>query len=633
MKRNKKFLKYFISNKEGIAVLQVLIAAAMVAVVSVGIVQTMKTSTQMTKKVAQDFEVKRIVNNMESILKDSSVCRSTFYGMQPAGKGLDFGGGAQSITAIVLRNNIDSINTWEGATSDIDASEYSAHRALPIKSTFLRADCPETGTPPDYPEQAPCIIGKGTASMVLVKSINILAYESTHPQAGMANSPFKNETNQATVELVVKKGIAIGKDVGTLSASDKEKLTAVSFGSLEIPVRFPILVSLDTRGRITSCAVQLKNYFDQICEDMFDGVVDKTGNLKCKNITLYNVTSPSTPTALVSDGDLKILAQAPHGALPIVQRGDQIVTKRVVVGTDPLGTTNAGSIGIGGDATIKGDVTLTNGQVYFGPLSGTPPLGQKTKMQATVDRELIISGVGGPSSTAEGVLKLGSGTLIQGKNSRVGINNTNPSVTLDVTGTAGTSGNLTVNGNTYAKAQLLIGDTVKATFKIVGGKLVITGANVEIVSGKNDQWETSQTSTSLYQDLAAKRGWVWRLFQTRLGSTDAKNGVIDAILNAGGSAALGDLRSQVCAKMRRGSGITASWNGTTCDLTVNALCGVNQGLYGFDANGNKLCRNESLANQVCPANSVVTGISPTGTAVCTNIDSIIQTAVEAKLNQ
>src|SRR5574343_422531 len=125
MKKNNSFPKNFIDNNNGVAIFQVLIAAAMVAVVSMGIMQTMKTSSQIAKKAAQDFEVKRIVYNLESILKDSSVCRSTFYGMQPAGKGLDFNGGPQIIDSIILRNNIDSINTWEGATSDIDATEYN----------------------------------------------------------------------------------------------------------------------------------------------------------------------------------------------------------------------------------------------------------------------------------------------------------------------------------------------------------------------------------------------------------------------------------------------------------------------------------------------------------------------------
>jgi hypothetical protein len=127
------FLKFFLKNQNGISVVQVIIASGMVSVVGLGIIQTMKTSTKMTKKAAQDFEVNRIMSKMESVLRDSSVCKSTFFGLSPIGLGTNYAGSTQDIKLIALKDNIDTINTWEGATSDIDINEHNSFLSLPIR--------------------------------------------------------------------------------------------------------------------------------------------------------------------------------------------------------------------------------------------------------------------------------------------------------------------------------------------------------------------------------------------------------------------------------------------------------------------------------------------------------------------
>jgi hypothetical protein len=468
--------------------------------------------------------------------------------------------------------------------------------------------------------------------MILVKKIRVLAYEKTHPNSGKARTPYSNDLNTATVEFTIKKGISIGKELSSLSNLEKQKLKELSFGNLEIPVRFPILVSLDGNGKITNCAFQLKNYFDEVCEEMLDGLVDKKGSLNCKNITLYKTTSPATPTALISDGDFEIKSQVPHGLHPITQSGDLEVRNRVQVGDFLFGPTTSGSLELGAYGTVKGNTTINSGSVYFGDLSGSSPVGQKVKLDSPNDGELEISGVGGPSTPAEGRLKLGTNNFLQGKNARLGLNSNDPTATLDVNGETRYSNDLRVEKNTAGKAEFIIGDTVKATFKIVGGKLQITGANVEIYD-RNNQWSSSeQLTSSFYKDYVAKRGWVWRLFDTRLGSVDAKNGVVDAILDLGGNQALVNLRSKVCGRIRRGSSISSSWNGSTCDITLNTLCGSNQALYGFSSTGHKRCRTVSVINSSCPEGYVVTGVNTDGRVRCTDISATIREAVQVRLS-
>ncbi|RLA67857.1 MAG: hypothetical protein DRQ88_00925, partial [Epsilonproteobacteria bacterium] len=546
MEVKKKFL-----GQEGVSLIIVIAAMGMVGAVSLGVMQAFKSSTKISKRASQELEFQRFAYRLESLLRDSEICRSTFLGMSPIGKGTDFNGGPQNIPALIKRKDLDTINIWKGTSADIDSDEYASFEALPVKNTYIKADCPEVGTAPGFPEQRPCLLGAGSPAAILIRSIKILAHETSHPLAGKEKSPYKNDPNQATVEVWARRSIAMGKDLNSMSREDKSKLVQISIGTLEFPLRIPITVSLDSNNRITNCASTLKDYFDVACKDLFEGVLDTAGNLKCKNLTIYpDPTSTSPTVSLTTEGDLDIQVQAAHGMGSPTQLGDQVVMGNLIVGSDAGGPSSNGDANIGDTFTNKDDVTITNGALSFGDLAA-----KDVQMNAGVTKELIISGIPGGSDSSQGRLFLGNSPVMHGQNSRLGIGNAAPAYTLDVTGTGRFSQNTIVDQNLNARAKVQIGDTVKATFEIKNGKLVLTGVDFEINSANNRNWSAGDqtTSSASNRDLMATRWWAKKLFDTRLGTVDAIDGVMDKILDTGGVPALTDLRQKVCARFKRGN--------------------------------------------------------------------------------
>jgi hypothetical protein len=608
-------------GQEGVSLIMVIGAMAMVGAVSVGVMQAFKSSTKLSKRASQELQFQRFAYRIESLLRDSEICRSTFYGVNPLGNGTDFFGGQQDIPAMVKRKDLETIKNWEGATPDIDGDEYTALQALPIENTYFRADCPEVGSGPNFPQQRPCLLGAGTPSALLIRSIKLLAYENTHSTAGRPKSAYKNDLNQATVEIIARRSIAMGKDLGSMSEKDKAKLAQVSLGSLEFPLRIPITVSLDSNNRITSCVSTQKDYFDVVCKDLFEGILDTTGNLKCKNLTIYPDTASSSPTiSLTTEGDLDIQIQASHGSGPPTQLGSQSIDGSLRVGNNAGGPAGNGDVNFGDTFTNKDDVTITNGNLSFGPLGG-----KEVQIDDGVAKELVISGTPGGTDASQGRLFLGNSPVMHGHTNRLGIGNASPAYTLDVTGDGRVTENTVVDQDLNARAKVEIGNTVKASFEIINGKLVLTGVDFEINSANNRNWSSGdQTNTSASNmDLMGTRWWAKQLFNTRLGSVDALDGVMDKILDTGGVPALTDLRQKVCAKMRRRS-VISTWTGSGCVLTYNAKCtGSRQVMYGWNSAGTPLCRNIQPISGNCPSNQALTGITANGTRVCENFDSAI----------
>ncbi|MDH5580746.1 MAG: hypothetical protein OEY33_02490, partial [Bdellovibrionales bacterium] len=76
-------LKRKLLSEDGVSILQVLMVAGVVSVISLGVVNIMKLSTKVAKRSSEDFEIERAQYFIESLFRDSKTCRSTLFNKNP----------------------------------------------------------------------------------------------------------------------------------------------------------------------------------------------------------------------------------------------------------------------------------------------------------------------------------------------------------------------------------------------------------------------------------------------------------------------------------------------------------------------------------------------------------------------
>src|SRR6516164_3859373 len=73
--------------RKGFALMEVMIAAGLLAVVSMGVIQLTKMMAKSSKSQAQKFEFSNLETQIQSILRDEYSCAANFNGINPSGDG------------------------------------------------------------------------------------------------------------------------------------------------------------------------------------------------------------------------------------------------------------------------------------------------------------------------------------------------------------------------------------------------------------------------------------------------------------------------------------------------------------------------------------------------------------------
>jgi hypothetical protein len=620
-------LKRKLLSEDGVSILQVLMVAGVVSVISLGVVNIMKLSTKVAKRSSEDFEIERAQYFIESLFRDSKTCRSTLFNKNPT---LEDG---DNVNEIINLTGIEDVKVYidkndpPDDTDDIDAHENTEYEDLyndpNKKKVLLKLDCPKTGKLEDL---KPCTWGTGTSSRIFFTDMRVVAY-------GNSNAPYFNAPDQASLEYTIIRGGLIGKsfmDANEKSLTQKEKEQRLraqqqSLGAAKIKRRIQLSLSLDSNKKITNCVTELKDYFDEACEDLLQGKIDKSGNLKCKNVFLFpRNESPENP-AITSNGKMEIQGSLFNKKFtnpteePLQKYTSAADTNGVFnLGDLPGGTTNNGSMNISGHAIFKSDVNILSGNLLFGGLTNN----EKAQLKRTSDRELTLSSKTSPSLDY-GVLKLGSTTRIIGKNSFLGINTSgDPDAHLNVEGDTHFNGNLIVDGEGYTKTSLKFyndDETKINTITSSGGNIDMEGSVVKII-GQN------RTPLSGNDNYVATRGWVYDLFSSRLGG-DAVEGVIDNILEDSHSGTpLGKL-SQSFADALSPNSVS-----NPPKMKPSGACNFPQAARGFTSSGAISCTQIIQANTSCSNGFVAHGINPDGTVKCVSFDNSGMTNAIRSLN-
>jgi type II secretory pathway pseudopilin PulG len=411
------FLKTLRSNK-GFSLAEVLVAAGMLGVVSLGVMQVMKQTTQTSKKMSQDFEIGQTVNAISSLMRSGLGCQRTLAFNRTEGR---------ITTPNIVGANVPLGPAWvpnPANTSIITEFFDGAIATEPTATTAGRARFQSGCIGGTVALLAPCIYGFGSGRMLL-ESSTLGDYPNAATVSGVA-----------TLQLVFLKGpfIQVYANAGggaagsaavtALPAAVRQKLGASSYGAERIIKRIDLQVTVlqsctewdafntttnPTRNglfagatcpggvpgnEIAYCNTDQDSIFTATCNIM-GGVLDDQDRF-CKGVSFKARNADPVVGQEIIDGQ----PSAPGPYTAIVAHGNAEVLYNLGVGRPAPGPP-----GVPTDGSIYGNAvgTGTGGQIYgMGNLS-LGPVSNNAHVAA-------MGGAGAPSGNIwmEGSLGVGA---------------------------------------------------------------------------------------------------------------------------------------------------------------------------------------------------------------------------------
>jgi type II secretory pathway pseudopilin PulG len=187
--------------QSGFSIMEVMIAAALLGVVSIGVMQVTKNMTKSSKTDAQRVEFAQVTNQIQSLLRDEYSCEATLNGLNPAGTG--------SVVTDFKRKKSD------GTTSNVLTSGQSYGTG---------------GTP------------------IFLKKMEIKNYNAS---SGIAE-----------FWITMNKG---RKDYNLMTPEEQKTVADTAYGSAVVPQILKVQVILDGAGNIKDCISDKDDYTSGAC--------------------------------------------------------------------------------------------------------------------------------------------------------------------------------------------------------------------------------------------------------------------------------------------------------------------------------------------------------------------------------
>lgn len=307
-----------VSNNKGMALLEVMIAAGLLGVVSLGVMKVMKDMTKTSKTSQQSFEFSQAASAINSILKDGYSCKATLEGLNPSSAG----------------TKVDEVIRKKANGSSL--------------SVYKIGD----------------VLG-AVGSKVFIKNMEVKNFDSAKGLGDFV--------------IVLNKG---KKDYDSLNDKEKERIRKTSFGAAYVTKTIKLNMLLDSSGNIKdcvsdkdlyttgACAILNGDFSDKVkCKSLnIEGVaalgsapekpaITATGNLLVsKNISLG--TNPASPSQMIFNNKAKILATADADELQLLSHTTPQMGKLKLGNKDTI-------TGKNGELTISSDLAVFEGDVQF----------------------------------------------------------------------------------------------------------------------------------------------------------------------------------------------------------------------------------------------------------------------------
>jgi type II secretory pathway component PulJ len=541
-------------NKHGFTLAEVMVAAGMLSVISLGLMQVMNNATKGSKKIAQDAEISEVVAVIRKQMRDQTSCNNTIGGRSFGDTGID------------IRNT--SNNVIFAADS-----EYGVGN-----SRFILKEVELTG----YVDPNNPLVAGGRLLT------NNGAAEGTVLDAAGAPIDF----GKAVLDLTFIRVFA----TGTTNADDT-KAQNVTYGGNTL--RKQILVTVVYDGTVVNCLADEQAYLAESCQAM-GGALEGT---HCKNVSFSpsaglagadfarpagvpGFTSPAEEPSLSVSGSAGI---TPAGGATNAAKGNLSLNSGAIsqagmnglAGTSNLGV--GGSVGVGQLSTGQAGDMSTSKSLVVGTINAgfaQPPLYlpqnavniARNDGQMRIKRSLSIgNGLAMAASGEDGDLKvkraiaIGNG-IAPGSSGTLRVNNSVaigagvvPSTAdgdLQVKRAIGVGNGYTaqaVDGLVTAKRGLSVGSNANVG---VAGEIRSTGAfTTRVFDGRistTKRYLNNTQANAVPGTDFITREWVNWAISSTFGNNDQAASAIAGYLNTIGSTndAYDSIRRAICSTIR-----------------------------------------------------------------------------------
>lgn len=575
-------MKKQLSNSSGFTLAEVVVAAGMLGVVSLGVMQLMTNMTKGQKKLEQDSNVSSISIRAEQTVRRENNCSATLRGQSIAGGWTNLNqisratdNWRRSNAADIAANKVAafSINNVYGSAKDRVRLSGISYRAFHDSTTTNMSD-------------------DGNYTLAAESTYNFVG--DVAATDGGANTVRRR--GMAVFRLEFERQVS---NRGT-DAEAADQFAKKSFGSETTFKYIPVEIIANGAGIIQSCYSNTENFVESSC-DTLDGTLE---NGDCKNLTVKNLIGQALP-ALSVEGNLQVR--------PDITDGD---VGSIGVGLDPNVGSNsnvdiAGSVGVGQASTgTIGDLSVANSVgIGMAPTSNAGDLGVAGGVGVGVDSnsnagDILINNsaaIGsGMSAATDGTLKVKSSVIV-GSNG-IGVPANAGSIIAEHSvaigpgnGVSGGAGNIDVNtsasigsgfnpngtdGDLRVKRSIRAGGTDGAGLN--PGNIESIGASnkrVTIFDGRittSENYNTVASLSGLSNNDFVTRRWVDYAIASTLQTTEAAETIANYINTVGS-------RGDTYAALKRAICDSIVINGTG---GMNSSCqATNIGRIGTSYNG------------------------------------------------
>ena len=324
----RQLLRDLLSSQSGFSLAEIMVAAGMLGVLSLGVSQLMQNSAKTEKRLSQQVNLIALEGKVMESLWDSTACERTLgITENPAG----------TTTAIPAAPDPSAWTTIPAASNGITAIFQGNPGDQTDPDTWHTAIQTWDGTNGKY--------GSGS-NTVYVKTIEYRGYfDETQSGEGFENAARYNSTKRSAIpgsttdfsgEIVLKVDFRRGNPASYEALADddardaKQKIS--SYGQQSTPRYYRVKVRTNTAGELVSCYVSSEIIADTYCGSLLDGYLDpNTG--KCTNIKITQ-SAITTATDANAPSNNWSLAAATEDLTSPIEYGNFIAEGSLQVGGD-----------------------------------------------------------------------------------------------------------------------------------------------------------------------------------------------------------------------------------------------------------------------------------------------------------
>jgi len=431
-------LKKFTRSNSGFTLVEVMVAAGLIGVLSLAVLQLTENIQRSSKKMSQDFNKQQLMTMISTNMMSSESCRNSFVRNDndvsvPTEERVD------PVVAPTYTSGINPQTNGANAGTDRELRDRNNRVFLSVGDKF----------------------GGNDAGAIMIEQIRLANYEN-------GAEPFNNGAQTATLEIQIARTLttrleASGRTAQQIKDAEKASSLGQSRSYIRIPVKVQLLTTGPRIGQVRNCYTEFESHLETVCETSFAGEHDFPGTSRCRDIEIYKPTA-GNDIAISTLGSIEVRKET-AGA-----------------GRDLLAETSAdgsvvmqGGLGVGFGAADSvdddGDMIATGGLVLGGTDNPTEGVlsasrsvvaGSTTLAPATGDI-LATSGISAGDTTIDPP----NGVIVSDQDVRVGSGISVGSKTLDVnvgdikaTGGFGTGPSLPTdigNGDVLARDGMSVG--------------------------------------------------------------------------------------------------------------------------------------------------------------------------------